>query len=501
MTENLFHQFASAAKDPSKILIREPGGRSISYAETFAASARFAQLLARHGVQPGDRVASQIQKSPQALFLYLACLRAGAIFLPLNIDYTPGELAYFIKDAEPRVLVCLEAVAEKIASQCPSIRVLTIDDWGRSGSFIRQAEAASPNFQNAECGMEDVACILYTSGTTGRSKGAMLTNANLYSNAECLRQTWHFSQTDVLLHALPIYHVHGLFVAVNVTLLAQASMVFLPKFDIDSVFEFMPEATVMMGVPTYYTRLLKDGRLSTDVTKNIRLFISGSAPLSSETHRQWHDRTGHAILERYGLTETNMNTSNPYDGLRLAGSVGRALSGVEIRITGSDGKALPNGKVGMIEVRGPNVFKGYWGMPEKTSASFRPDGFFITGDLGTMNDDGYIHIVGRQKDLIITGGLNVYPKEIESVIDEMAEVEESAVVGISHPDFGEGVTAFIIVKPGSVLAEELVQERLCVKLARFKRPKRIIFVDQFPRNSMGKIQKGLMRESFRHLYC
>ena len=348
--------------------------------------------------------------------------------------------------------------------------------------------------------MEDLASILYTSGTTGRSKGAMLSHGNLTSNAESLKQAWEFSGDDVLLHALPIFHIHGLFVATNISLLSGASILLLPKFEPDAVFQALPQASVMMGVPTFYTRLLKDARLDEDRTRHMRLFISGSAPLLPETHTQWQERTGHAILERYGMTETNMNTSNPYRGARIPGSVGLPLPGVEIRIADGEGHALPQGEIGMIEVRGPNVFKGYWKMPEKTEAEFRTDGFFMTGDLGSIGADGYLRIVGRGKDLIISGGLNVYPREIESLLDELAGVEESAVVGLPHDDFGEGVTAFLVLKPGAQLTPEGVMESLGDRLARFKLPKRVLFIDQLPRNSMGKVQKSALRQDHAKLY-
>jgi malonyl-CoA/methylmalonyl-CoA synthetase len=328
----------------------------------------------------------------------------------------------------------------------------------------------------------------------------MLTHGNLYSNADSLRRAWEFSQEDVLLHALPVFHIHGLFVATNVSLLAGASMLLLPKFEPDAVFQALPQATVMMGVPTFYTRLLKDKRLATDSTQHMRLFISGSAPLLPETHKAWRERTGHALLERYGMTETNMNTSNPYHGARIPGSVGLPLPGVEIRIADGDGHPVPQGEIGMIEVRGPNVFKGYWKMPEKTAAEFRADGFFITGDLGTIGPDGYLRIVGRGKDLIITGGLNVYPREIESLIDDLPGVEESAVVGLPHDDFGEGVTAFLVLKAGARLTGEDVAASLSDRLARFKLPKRVLFLDQLPRNSMGKVQKSALRQEYADLY-
>ncbi|HWU56688.1 MAG TPA: AMP-binding protein, partial [Rhizomicrobium sp.] len=367
-------------------------------------------------------------------------------------------------------------------------------------SLVEEAASAGTDFPDAPVGMTDLASILYTSGTTGRSKGAMLSHGNLYSNAESLRQAWAFSSDDVLLHALPIFHIHGLFVATNVTLLSGASMLFLPKFEPDAVFKALPEATVMMGVPTFYTRLLKDSRLSRDTTQHMRVFISGSAPLLPETHREWEARTGHALLERYGMTETNMNTSNPYRGARIPGSVGLPLPGVEVRVADAEGNPMPQGEIGMIEIRGPNVFQGYWRMPEKTKAEFRKDGFFITGDLGVIGPGGYLSIVGRGKDLIITGGLNVYPREIESLLDDLPGVEESAVVGLPHDDFGEGVTAFLVVKNGAQLTESSVLDCLCDRLARFKLPKRVIFLDQLPRNSMGKVQKSALRQEYASLY-
>ncbi len=500
LPDNLFLRFVSAAPDLGRDFLRPTTGPALRYGEAFAAAARFAHVLARHGARPGDRVAVQVEKSPAALLLYLACLRAGLVYLPLNSGYTPAELAYFVKDAEPRLFVCADKNLAKIEACLPPIEFLTLSDDGQDGSLIREAADAPEDFPDAETGMGDLASILYTSGTTGRSKGAMLTHGNLASNAESLRQAWEFSREDVLLHALPVFHIHGLFVATNVVLLSGASILLLPKFDPDLVFQALPRATVMMGVPTYYTRLLKDDRLNRDVTRRMRLFISGSAPLLPETHSQWRERTGHAILERYGMTETNMNTSNPYRGARIPGSVGLPLPGVEIRIADGEGRALPQGEIGMIEVRGPNVFKGYWRMPEKTKAEFRKDGFFITGDLGTIGDDGYVRIVGRGKDLIITGGLNVYPREIESLLDELPAVEESAVVGLPHDDFGEGVTAFLVVKPGAQLTQEGVVDGLRDRLARFKLPKRVLFVDQLPRNTMGKVQKSALRADYADLY-
>jgi malonyl-CoA/methylmalonyl-CoA synthetase len=500
MTDNLFRRFKLAVTDPGRPLIRPPDRAPISYADCFAAAARFAHVLAHHGVRPGDRVAVQVEKSPSAVCLYLACLRAGAIFLPLNTGYTPSELAYFAADAEPSLFVCATKSLEKISAALPQLNFLTLGDDGESGTLIREAESQPAEFPDAAVTMSDLASILYTSGTTGRSKGAMLSHGNLWSNAESLKQVWHFASNDVLLHALPIFHTHGLFVAINVSMISGASMILLPKFDLDAIFRALPLATVMMGVPTFYTRLLSDSRLNSDITRNIRLFISGSAPLLAETHREWQARTGHAILERYGMTETNMNTSNPYDGSRVPGSVGKPLPGVELRIAGNDGAVLPQGEIGVIEVRGPNVFKGYWRMPDKTATEFRADGFFITGDLGRMDENGYVHILGRDKDLIISGGFNVYPKEIESLIDELPGVTESAVVGLPHRDFGEGVTACVVTRKGVGLTEKDVLDALAGRLAKFKHPKRVIFVDELPRNTMGKVQKNLIREKFGKLY-
>lgn len=500
MADNLFQHFSEAAADGAKTLLHAPGRAPLTVKEVFDAAGRFANVLSRHGVRPGDRVAVQVEKSPEALVLYLACLRAGAVYLPLNTAYTPVELAYFVADAEAKILVCSDRKQADIMAVLGKVPTLTLSDDGQYGSLALEAASASANFPDAKVGMEDLASILYTSGTTGRSKGAMLSHGNLISNALSLKQAWRFSAGDVLLHALPIYHTHGLFVATNVTMLAGASFIFLPKFDLDAVFTALPQATVMMGVPTFYTRMLQDDRLNAASTRHMRLFVSGSAPLLADTHRSWSERTGHAILERYGMTETNMNTSNPYDGPRVPGSVGLPLPGVEVRIADQDGTALAQGEIGAIEVRGPNVFKGYWRMPDKTAAEFRRDGYFITGDLGMVDAQGYLHIVGREKDLVITGGFNVYPKEIEQLIDDLAGVEESAVVGLPHADFGEAVTAFVVRQQGADITEAKLLSALQGHLARFKQPKRIIFVDQLPRNTMGKVQKNVIRDSFRGLY-
>jgi malonyl-CoA/methylmalonyl-CoA synthetase len=477
-------------------------GRRYSYADMQAASARSANALVALGVKPGDRVAVQVEKSIEALMLYLGTVRAGAIFLPLNSAYTPAEIEYFLGDAQPSVFVCdparaeaMKPYAEKAGAKLETLGV-------SAGTLFDKAAAASPDFADIERGPDDLAAILYTSGTTGRSKGAMLSHDNLASNALALVDYWRFTKDDVLLHALPIFHTHGLFVATNVVLFAGASMILLPKFDPEQVFRYLPQATSMMGVPTFYVRLLQDARLTREATAHMRLFVSGSAPLLAETHREWRERTGHAILERYGMTETNMNTSNPYEGERVAGTVGFPLPGVSARVTDPEtGKVLGRDEIGMIEVKGPNVFKGYWRNPEKTAAEFRADGFFITGDLGKIDPAGYVHIVGRGKDLIITGGYNVYPKEVETEIDEMPGVVESAVFGCAHPDFGEGVTAVVVVKPGADITAASIARTLDQRLAKFKLPKQVFIVDDLPRNTMGKVQKNLLRETYRDIYA
>ncbi len=503
MNDNLFTLFRSRMPQPGKAFMEAPQGRTISYGEVIDLSGRFAQALVDLRVAPGDRVAVQVAKSPEALILYLACLRAGAVYLPLNTDYTGAELTYFLADSEPTVFVCDPAKRlelEDIAADVGVPHLETLDGDG-AGSITDKAAGAAPDFADRARGKDDLAAILYTSGTTGRSKGAMLTHANLASNAEALAAYWRFSSDDVLLHALPIFPTHGLFVATNVTLMAGASMIYLPRFDIDEVLRLLPEATTMMGVPTFYSRLLSRPDFTRDLVGHIRLFVSGSAPLSAETHRAFEERTGHAILERYGMTETGMNTSNPYDGPRRAGTVGFPLPGVEIRIADREtGQALPQGEVGVIEVRGPNVFKGYWRMPGKTEAEFRADGFLITGDLGLIDDQGYVNIVGRDKDLIISGGYNVYPAEVEAALDAIKGVAESAVVGVAHADFGEGVTAVVVVRSGAQLTEEEIRRTLQTHLAGYKVPKRVFFVDELPRNKMGKIQKNVLREKFQDAY-
>jgi malonyl-CoA/methylmalonyl-CoA synthetase len=504
---NHLYDLLSRRPDKGRTFAELLDGRRYSHQDVDDVSARFANALVELGVRPGDRVAVQVEKSIEAIMLYLGAIRAGAVFLPLNTAYTPAEIEYFVGDAEPRVFVCdpskadlLRPIAEKAGTKLETLGVWKSPDVS-AGTLADRSLAASAGFDTVARGADDLGAILYTSGTTGRSKGAMLTHGNLASNAATLADYWRFTRDDVLIHALPIFHTHGLFVATNTVLVAGASMIFLPRFDPDKVFEVMPRATAMMGVPTFYTRLLRDSRLTKETTAHMRLFISGSAPLLAETHREWQAKTGHAILERYGMTETGMNTSNPYDGERIAGTVGFPLPGIEIRVADPDtGKPLGIDEIGMIEVKGPNVFKGYWRMPEKTAAEFRPDGFFISGDLGKIDARGYVHIVGRGKDLIITGGYNVYPKEIESEIDAIEGVVESAVIGLAHPDFGEGVTAVVVKTGEAPLTEKDVLGRLETRLAKFKLPKQVIFVDDLPRNTMGKVQKNVLRDAYGTLY-
>lgn len=487
---------------PAKIFIRNHDGRDLSYADLWTLSGKMAQALTEVGVAKGDRIALQVEKSPEVIALYLACARMGAVFLPLNTAYTLAELDYFANDAEPAVIV---TQPERVAGLSElrlkkQAHILSLGVNG-DGSLMEAARRCTGDFRDPSVGWDDLIAILYTSGTTGRSKGAMLTHGNLASNALSLVETWRFTSDDTLLHALPIYHTHGLFTATNTLMMSGGTMLFLSKFDADDVMRLLPQATTMMGVPTFYTRLLAHAGLTREATRHMRLFVSGSAPLLAETHTEFEARTGHAILERFGMTETNMNTSNPYEGARIAGTVGLPLPGVEVRVTEpSSGAELARGEIGMLEVRGPNVFKGYWRMPEKTAQEFRADGFFITGDLGRIDDNGYVSIVGRGKDLIITGGFNVYPKEVETEIDQIPGIVESAVIGLPHKDFGEGVTAVCVTDKAAVPTEGAIQTHLQTRLAKFKLPKRVLFVDELPRNAMGKVQKALLRETYKSLY-
>ena len=484
------------------VFLRMPDESTLSYAAFLARAARFANVLAGSGLQPDDRVALQIGKSADALALYAACVSAGLVFLPLNTAYTADEVSYFVENSGAKLLICdpggAEALTPVAANAGAALETLGTDG---SGSLAQKAAGAVPHFEAVPRKPDDLAAFLYTSGTTGRSKGAMMTQQNLLSNAQTLVTLWQFTSDDVLLHALPIFHTHGLFVASNVMLLAGGSMVFMPKLDVDQLIAFMPQATSMMGVPTFYTRLLDDPRFDKALTAHMRLFISGSAPLLAETHKQFEDRTGHRILERYGMTETNMNTSNPYDGERRAGTVGFPLPDVELKVTHPEtGETLPQGEIGIIEVRGPNVFKGYWQMPEKTAAELREDGFFITGDIGVIDDRGYVSIVGRDKDLIISGGYNIYPKEIELVLDEQPGVLESAVIAAPHKDLGEAPVGILAAEAGAEPDIEAITASLASQLARFKCPRKLIVVDSLPRNTMGKVQKNVLRESYKAVF-
>ena len=497
----LAEQIAAASADRLGAVFLEHGltGEILKYRDFWQGAEQMAAALTDLGVEPGDRVAVQTPKTVAMLQLYVGTVLAGGVFLPLNTAYTPAEVEYFLTDARPRVFVCDPAkrgALTQIAGKAGVSALLTLAS-DESGTLTQARDAQTPGFQAVPRDASDLAAILYTSGTTGRSKGAMLTHRALASNSLTLRDYWQFTDKDVLIHALPIFHTHGLFVATNVTLMAGGSCIFLPGFDAAKIIELMPRATSLMGVPTFYTRLLDQPELA-DASRNMRLFVSGSAPLLAETHDRWRETTGHAILERYGMTETNMNTSNPYDGDRRAGTVGFPLPGVELKVTDpQSGDPLADGEIGVIEVRGDNVFAGYWQMPEKTAEELREDGWFITGDLGFVDDRGYVTIVGRGKDLIITGGFNVYPKEVESVIDELPGVNESAVIGVPHKDFGEGVVAIVVPQKGASLSETDVVAGLSEQLAKFKQPKRVVIVDELPRNTMGKVQKNVMRETYK----
>lgn len=474
----------------------------ITHSAFLKQAAQFAGFITDAGLKAGDRLAVQIHKSPEALAIYAACVQAGVIFLPLNTAYTGAEISYFIENSGAKMVVCdgaFEPALRPIAKEFSAhLEVLNGDG---TGSFIDKAAQFPESFETVDRVGDDLAAFLYTSGTTGRSKGAMLSHTNLLSNSATLAEYWHFSEQDVLLHALPIFHTHGLFVATNVCLLSGAAMRFYAGFDKDALIRDMPKATALMGVPTFYTRLLDDPHFDRELTKGMRLFISGSAPLLAETHKQFEERTGHRILERYGMTETNMNTSNPYDGDRRAGTVGFPLPGVELKVCDPEtGATLPVGEIGVLEVRGPNVFQGYWQMPEKTREELREDGFFITGDLGMMDTDGYVTIVGRGKDLIISGGYNIYPKEIELVLDDQPNVLESAVIGVAHPDFGETVVAVLVPEKGKTIDVDAIKFAVDQGLARFKHPRSYQIVDELPRNTMGKVQKNLLRDTHADLF-
>ncbi len=494
----LIHERLSAA--PSAIVLGVPGGASLSAAVFLERTAQYASTLSALGVRKGDRVAVQADKSPETLMLYLACLRAGFVFLPMNPAYHDDEVDYMLGDAEPAVFVHrpeTEAGSRILAERRGVRHVFSLGADGE-GSFSLAAARSAPEFGIETCEEDDLAAMLYTSGTTGKPKGAMLTHGNLASNALALVEAWQFTAADVLLHALPIFHTHGLFVASHCALLSGARMIWLPRFERAAVMEHLSEATVFMGVPTYYTRLLTGEDFAREACGNLRLFVSGSAPLLAETHREFEQRTGQVILERYGMTETGMNTGNPYEGPRVPGSVGKPFDGVAVRVVGEDGAELSAGEVGEMQVKGPNVMGGYWRQGDKTSSAFTSDGYFKTGDVGRQDERGYFYIVGRAKDMIISGGFNVYPKEIEALIDGLPGVSESAVVGVPHGDFGEVGVA--VVKATGSLSEAEILSFLTDRLAKYKVPKRVLFSEELPRNAMGKVQKNLLRERHRELF-
>ncbi|ALM83859.1 malonyl-CoA synthase [Bordetella sp. N] len=499
---------AGFPQDRSKIALETPTLR-YTWDDIDRASACLANLLKSLDLPKGARVAVQVEKSPEALLLYLATLRAGLVYLPLNTAYREAEIEYFLGNAEPAVVVCSsvnEAWVRRLADKSGAAHVFTLDE-DRTGTLLQAAAGQPQTFRTVQREDDDLAAILYTSGTTGRSKGAMLSHGNLAANARVLNEYWGWRSDDVLLHMLPIFHVHGLFVASHGALLAGAKMIWLPKLDMDQALHYLPQSTVMMGVPTYYVRLLGDVRFTREACARMRLFISGSAPLLTETFSEFQTRTGHTILERYGMSETVMLTSNPYDavlGPRVGGTVGPALPGVDVRVVNDKGVALPPGDIGNVQVRGPNVFSGYWRMPEKTAEEFTEDGWFKTGDVGRWGGEAaghpipvdYLSIVGRSKDLIISGGFNVYPKEIETIIDEMPGVAESAVIGVPHVDFGEAVVAVVVPRAGANLDPAAMQTELKARIANFKVPKRIHVAEQLPRNTMGKVQKNVLRDTY-----
>ena len=506
---NLFAALRAAFSESLEtVAVETDNGLIYSWRDLEHATAKMANLLASLNLPAGARVAVQVEKSVEAMVLYLATLRAGFVFLPLNTAYQSAEIEYFIGNAEPSVVVCSSknfGWVSKIAFKAGTQNVFTLDD-DRTGSLLERATHCSDRHEIAVVGEDDLAAILYTSGTTGRSKGAMLSHGNLLSNALTLKDYWGWRTAeeggDVLIHALPIFHVHGLFVALHGALINGSKMIWLSKFDPKKVVEKLPEATVFMGVPTLYVRLLAEPGLTRDACRNMRLFVAGSAPLLIETFNEWQERTGHTILERYGMSETAMLTSNPYQGgERRGGTVGFALPGVSLRVHDDEGKSLPDGEIGGIQVKGPNIFQGYWRMPEKTAEEFTADGYFKTGDVGKIGEDGYIVIVGRSKDLIISGGYNVYPAEIEGYINDLPGVAESALIGVPHPDFGEVGVAVVIPKPGATLDAAQITAALKACLANFKIPKQCFVVTELPRNTMGKVQKNLLREQHKGLFA
>jgi malonyl-CoA/methylmalonyl-CoA synthetase len=494
-----------AHQGPERVFLQTPAGRRLTYETLHRQSAAWAAALSRLGLEAGDRIAVRVGKSIESILLYLACLRMGAVYVPINTDCSASEVEYFLQDAQARLAIVRPADAaalSRIAARTgvADLQTLGAEREGTLAELVERCDAQAPPRPSLQA--DALAAIIYTSGTTGRSKGAMLTRGNLASNATTLAAAWRFSASDVLLHMLPLFHVHGLFAALNTVLASGSSLLLVDGFDAAQALRYFPAVTVFMGVPTYYTRLLQLPALGRDSTAQIRLFVSGSAPLSAATYAQFEQRTGHAILERYGMTETLMNTSNPYDGPRLPGSVGPALPGIAVRIVDTVSGRMESTPdlTGAVEIKGPNVCAGYWHDPEKTRAAFSADGWFKSGDLGRLDPNGYLHIVGRSKDLVISGGYNVYPKEVEIELDALAEVLESAVFGLPHPDFGEGVTAVVVTKPGARISEAQIITVIKTRLARYKVPKRVLIVDELPRNAMGKVQKNTLRKRYASLY-
>lgn len=495
---------ATAAGAGDKPILVEDSETVLTFAELEPRTAVLAARLNALGAAPGERIVVQVDKSPDNVLLYLAALRAGLVYVPLNTAYTAAELEYFIGDADPVVVVCRPADERAVTALAGGRRVVTLGSDGKGSLLDDLPDTGAPM---AERQPSDLAAILYTSGTTGRSKGAMLTHANLLSNALTLKELWRWQADDVLIHLLPIYHVHGLFVALHGALLAGATVLFHRSFEPAKVLADFARGTVLMGVPTHYTRLMAEPGLTGEATAHMRLFVSGSAPLLAEAHQRFESLTGKRILERYGMTETGMITSNPYDGERLAGTVGYPLPGVEVRVQDEDGAPVAPGQPGVLQVRGPNVFAGYWRNPAKTVEDFREggpgEGWFVTGDVATQAADGRVTLVGRAKDLIIAGGLNIYPKEIEEAIDAIPGVVESAVIGVPHPDLGEGVVAVVARakgEAGQALTEAGVLAAIAGGLARFKQPRAVILVDELPRNAMGKVQKAALRSAHAGLF-
>ncbi len=518
MSSNVYQFFARHfPAEPERAFIETPSGARVSFRELDRQSARYARCLLDLGIAKGERVVAQVEKSVENVYLYLGCLRAGLVYVPLNTAYQKAEIEYFIGDAQPALVVCRPQNFDLVAPIARAAGVKHVYSLGETGAgtlidALPSVESAPNAAVDVVCADDDLASILYTSGTTGRSKGAMLTHRNLASNAQTLVSLWGMNERDVLIHALPTFHIHGLFVALHTALVAGASLIFLNKFDAAQVIEALPRATMFMGVPTYYVRLLQEASLDARRCKNMRLFVSGSAPLLTETFNEFRARTGaghgadsttgHTILERYGMSETGMNTSNPLDGERKAGTVGLPLPGVEVRVVDERDQAVATDVIGAIQVRGPNVFAGYWRRPELNEAEFTRDGFFRTGDMGRFDADGYLSIVGRSKDIVISGGLNIYPKEIESYLDEIDGVVESAVIGVPHIDLGEALVAVVSGKSGSErFTEEYLIKYMKERVAGFKVPKRVVFVDELPRNTMGKVQKNVLRERYRNLFA